>query len=65
MVDKKLMIDELVAKLGFDNIRALSRLACPVRYRLRIVTPITEEQLSRAANAVANRHDGDNGERHE
>jgi hypothetical protein len=53
MVDHKTMTQELIAKLGFDNIRALVKATTPT---------ITEQQLSAAANAVMNRR-RNNGEK--
>ncbi len=35
----QIMIQELIAKLGIDNVRALAKIACP----------LTQEQLCRAA----------------
>jgi hypothetical protein len=43
----KMMIDELVAELGFDGIKSLVKSTTPT---------ISEEQLKRAIDAIMNRH---------
>jgi hypothetical protein len=50
MVDNRMMIQKLVAELGIDRMMALMKASAA------IAVPITQEQLSRAADAVMNRH---------